>query len=79
MKSSGLAAVLSLFFPGVGQIYNGRFLSGVLWLLAAGFNWLLTVILIGYLTGPILHLLSAYSAYRQAEKINKSRGGVSSF
>ena len=67
------------FFPGVGQIYNGRFLCGVLWLLAAGLNWLLTVILVGYLTGPILHLLSAYSAYRQAERINSAKGGVSVF
>ncbi len=79
MKSSGLAAVLSLFWPGVGQIYNGRFLSGIVWMLVAGINWLLTFVLIGYLTAPIAHLLAAYSAYRQAENINRALGGTSSF
>ena len=28
----GVAAVLSLVIPGVGQIYNGDFLRGVFWL-----------------------------------------------
>ncbi|MDE2179620.1 MAG: hypothetical protein KGJ40_02080 [candidate division NC10 bacterium] len=42
VKSLGLAAVLSLFWSGVGQIYNGRFLSGILWFGLATLNWLLT-------------------------------------
>ena len=79
MKSSGLAAVLSLFWPGVGQIYNGRFLSGILWFGVAAFNWLLTLVFIGYVTAPLVHLLSAYNAYKQAEKINLEKGGLSPF
>ncbi len=79
MKSSGLTAVLSLFWPGVRQICNGRFLSGILWLGAAAVNWLLTLVCIGYVTAPLVHLLSAYSAYKQAEKTNREKGGVSPF
>ena len=28
-KSAGLATVLSLIFPGLGQLYNGRFGKGI--------------------------------------------------
>jgi hypothetical protein len=31
--SPGVAAVLSLVIPGAGQLYRGRVLSGLLWLL----------------------------------------------
>ena len=33
MSRQGNAAVLSLIIPGVGQIYNGKFLRGVFWLI----------------------------------------------
>jgi len=79
MKSPGLAAVLSLFFPGAGQVYNGRFLSALGWFMLAFFNWLLTLVLIGYLTAPVIHFLSAYVAYRQAERINRKVGGLAPF
>ena len=32
MKDPGVAAVLSFFIPGVGQIYNGKWLRGIFWL-----------------------------------------------
>jgi len=79
MKSPGLAAVLSLFFPGVGQVYNGRFLSALLWFALAGLSWLLMFIFIGYLTTPLVHFIAAFCAYRQAEGINHSRGGMAPF
>ncbi|MGQ9922240.1 MAG: hypothetical protein ACUVRZ_13070 [Desulfobacca sp.] len=79
MKSPGLAAVLSLFLPGVGQVYNGRFLSALLWFALAGLSWLLTCIFIGYLTTPLLHFLSAFCAYRQAERINRASGRLAPF
>lgn len=37
MRSSLLAAVLSLFIPGLGQLYKGHFIVALLWFLAAGF------------------------------------------
>jgi len=54
-------------------------LSGILWFGVAALNWLLTLIFIGYVTAPLVHLLAAYSAYKKAEKINRERGGVSAF
>jgi hypothetical protein len=33
MRDPGLAAVLSAIIPGVGQLYNGRILAGILWLI----------------------------------------------
>ena len=33
MSKPGNAAVLSLLIPGVGQIYNGKFLRGIFWLI----------------------------------------------
>ncbi|MGQ0508055.1 MAG: DUF5683 domain-containing protein, partial [Myxococcaceae bacterium] len=31
MSKPGIAAVLSFFIPGVGQIYNGEIWRGVFW------------------------------------------------
>ncbi len=33
MKNPGTAAVLSFLIPGVGQIYNGKFLRAIFWLI----------------------------------------------
>ncbi len=33
MRDPTLAAVLSAIVPGVGQLYNGRILAGILWLI----------------------------------------------
>lgn len=70
-KSSGLAAVLSFFISGLGQIYNGQILKGIIILLIQGLNGLLTVILIGYIFLPIVWLFAIIDAYRSAEKINR--------
>jgi TM2 domain-containing membrane protein YozV len=64
MRDPGTAAVLSLFIPGVGQIYNGRILRGVFWLIVTPGLWLGT----GGLLGWICHLISAYTAYNYASK-----------
>jgi TM2 domain-containing membrane protein YozV len=63
-KNPGIAAVLSLIVPGIGQIYNGRFLWGIFWLIVTPGFWIGTAGLFGW----IFHLLSAYQAYRQAER-----------
>lgn len=54
----GIAAVLSFFIPGLGQIYRGKILRGLLWmgLTALGY-WMLVV------PGLILHLLCIINAY----------------
>ena len=40
MRDPTLAAVLSLIIPGVGQLYNGRILAGILWLIITPGLWI---------------------------------------
>ena len=57
----GIAAVLSVVIPGLGQVYNGRLLPGLGWFLAAGFGyWAILV------PGFLIHALSVWCAYRGA-------------
>ncbi len=79
MKSAGLAAVLSLILPGVGQIYNGQILKGIILIIIDAINGALMLVLIGFITWPITVLYAVYDAYKTAERINARRGGNSSF
>lgn len=63
--SPGVAAVLSLFMPGVGQMYKGRVGEGVLWLIFTPIGYVLFI-----LPGLILHIICIITAsqgnpYRQ--------------
>ena len=64
MRNPGLAAVLSLVIPGVGQIYNGRILAGILWLIITPGLWIGS----GGLLGWICHVVAAYTAYSYARE-----------
>lgn len=79
MKSPGLAAVLSFLICGLGQIYNGQILKGFVFLVIYLISWLMMLVLIGYITTPILWIWGTVDAYRKAEQINARLGGVSSF
>lgn len=81
MKSAGLAAVLSFFVPGLGQIYNGQILKGIVLIIVDAINALLMFVLIGFVTHAITILYAIYDAYRTAERINATQrpGGGSSF
>jgi hypothetical protein len=46
----------------VGQIYNGHFVWGIVWLLVTPGFWIGT----GGCLGWVCHLLAAYQAYGQA-------------
>ena len=63
IRNPGLAAILSLIVPGVGQIYNGQFLWGIVWLLLTPGFWIGT----GGLLGWVCHVISAYTAYNYAK------------
>jgi TM2 domain-containing membrane protein YozV len=63
MRDPGLAALLSLLIPGVGQLYNGKILRGLFWLIITPGFWIGT----GGLLGWVCHLISAYTAYRYAK------------
>jgi TM2 domain-containing membrane protein YozV len=62
MRDPALAAVLSLIIPGVGQLYNGRILAGILWLIITPGMWIGT----GGLLGWVCHVIAAYTAYSYA-------------
>lgn len=68
-KDPGLAAVLSLVVPGVGQIYNGDFVRGIFWLIVTPGFWLGT----GGLFGWICHVIAAWTAHRRAHGHNRQR------
>jgi hypothetical protein len=65
MKRSGTAAVLSLILPGVGQVYNGRFLWAIFWFVITPGLWIGS----GGLLGWICHILSAIQAHGQAKRM----------
>ncbi|MEL6343717.1 MAG: DUF5683 domain-containing protein [Myxococcota bacterium] len=56
------AALLSFLIPGIGQIYAGRWLWGLFWLIITPGFWIGT----GGLLGWICHFISAYQASSQA-------------
>lgn len=64
--SPGLAALLSLFVPGAGQLYTGRFASALLWflLVSAGYFFILP--------GLFLHLFCIASAASSAHRLNSN-------
>ena len=59
--SPGIAAVLSVLIPGLGQVYAGRLMAGALWFLAVGFFYWAIL-----LPGFIAHALCIWSAYQSA-------------
>jgi hypothetical protein len=68
MSNAGVAAVLSLVVPGVGQIYNGDFIRGAFWLVATPGVWFSGAGIVG----SACHLVSAYTAYHRAKMREQS-------
>jgi TM2 domain-containing membrane protein YozV len=64
MRDPGLAGLLSLIVPGIGQLYNGRILAGLFWLIITPGFWIGS----GGTLGWICHLVSAYTAYSYAKE-----------
>lgn len=55
---------MSLFIPGLGQIYNGAFLRGVFWLIVTPGLWIGSTGTLGW----ICHVAAAYTAYQYAAR-----------
>lgn len=72
MKNPGVAAVLSFFICGLGQIYNGQIFKGIVVIICYAIAWALTFVLIGWLIVPVMWIWGMYDAYKNAERINKS-------
>lgn len=64
MRNPGTAAVLSFILPGVGQIYNGRYLWAIFWLIITPGFWLGT----GGCLGWVCHVLAAMQSYNYAKE-----------
>jgi TM2 domain-containing membrane protein YozV len=64
MRDPFIAGLLSLLVPGLGQIYNGRVIIGLIWLIVTGATWIGSVGTLGW----IVHLISAYCAYSYAKE-----------
>jgi hypothetical protein len=63
MRDPFLAGLLSFIIPGLGQLYNGRILAGILWLIFTPGFWIGT----GGLLGWVCHVIAAYTAYSYAK------------
>ena len=64
----GIAALLSFFIVGAGQLYNGEVAKGIILFILAGISGILMLVLIGFITTPIIWLYGIYDAYNTAQK-----------
>jgi TM2 domain-containing membrane protein YozV len=64
MNPPGIAGVLSFIVPGVGQIYNGKFLRGAFWLIVTPGFWIGS----GGMLGWVCHFVAAYTAWSWATR-----------
>jgi TM2 domain-containing membrane protein YozV len=71
LRNPGIAAVLSFFWTGVGQIYNGQLVKGIILILVQMINAALMFVLIGFITYPIVWIWGMYDAYKTAERMNR--------
>ncbi|KKG08810.1 hypothetical protein EO95_13750 [Methanosarcina sp. 1.H.T.1A.1] len=84
-KNPGIAAVLSFFIPGLGQIYNGQIMKGIIFFILASIGIVFiilaflfgfrAIVLIGYILYPLFWIYNLYDAYNTARKINERYGG----
>jgi hypothetical protein len=61
--SPGIAAVLSVLVPGLGQVYAGRLLAGALWFVGTALAYSAVL-----LPGFLVHAFCIWSAYRSCER-----------
>ena len=74
-KNEGLAAVLSFFITGAGQIYNGQLMKGIFLFVFQLFNLVLCAIGIGVIFLIVVWVYGIWDAYNMAKKINSWNPG----
>lgn len=67
VPNPGVAAVLSFVLPGVGQLYNGKFLRAIFWFIVTPGLWIGS----GGTLGWICHVVAAFTAYHYARKLER--------
>jgi len=71
MRNPGIAAVLSFFFTGLGQLYNGEIHKAFLLMGIQIINLSLTLILIGWIPLFIMWVWAIFDAHSSAERLNR--------
>ena len=71
LPDPGLSAVLSFVIPGLGQLYNGKFLRGLFWLIVTPGLWIGS----GGTLGWICHIVAAYTAHAYARQLGEQGYG----
>ncbi|WP_414837618.1 hypothetical protein ACK3SF_05100 [Candidatus Nanosalina sp. VS9-1] len=62
-RKYGVPAIISLLVPGLGQIIKGEILKGLGIMLALFISGVLTWVLIGFITTPVIFFWQVYDAY----------------
>lgn len=70
-KNPLAAFVLSLVFPGLGQLYNGQNRKGVTLIIAYVIAWILSLILVGIVLAILIWIYGMYDAFTSAKAINR--------
>jgi TM2 domain-containing membrane protein YozV len=70
-KNPAVATILSFFFMGLGQIYNGQIGKAVIFIILYAISIGLMFIIIGFITTPILWIWGMVDANKSAKKINE--------
>lgn len=69
-KNPAIALVLSLIFPGIGQLYNEQNHKCLMLIIGAIISAILTVIIIGFLLYFLIWIYGMYDAYKSAQALN---------
>ena len=69
-KNIGTTVLLSFLLPGLGHIYIGCIVKGIIIFIAFIVSMFLCLLLIGFLTTPLIWIYSIYDSYRLAKNYN---------
>ena len=75
-KSAALATVLSLIFPGIGQLYTGRIGKGIALIIASIISIALFLAFIGFVMYFFIWIYGMIDAYNGANRINAMAGST---
>ena len=69
-KNPSVATILSFFFMGLGQIYNGQIGKGIIFIILYGTTFALIFILIRFITTPSLLIWGMVDSNSSATNVN---------
>lgn len=72
MKKPWLAVVLSFLYPGLGHLYLGRTVQGLVLIVLEFLSILCMSIVIGLFTFPVIWLYAMIDAFKKANEANEN-------